>query len=417
MSQTFRVFCVLLATLVVSFGMFPPCVSAQTDLLFEDFDGLFDILEPAEDEGIDPSILGWTHEPPEGWEILNISFVTGEELPGIGDPNEGVTEWEGWSFTTAEFWQAADGQRRDEFTLAEGVFAVADPDEWDDLGDPEALGTRPCDVCGPYNTALNTPDIDIAGVVPGTLRLEFDSSWRPEFDSSNQGAILTAIFDTGVQQELFRWTSDPGSPNFKDDNSTNEHLSYDVDAPADANTVSFLFQMVDAGNDWWWAIDNVVVSGDVDGGPGVPCDFDADTDCDVDDIDLLNQEIVAGTDDAAFDMTGDGAVNLADQERWRADAATENGFAGPYLIGDANLDGNVNAADLNAVGRNWQQASSLWSEGDFDASGFVEAGDLNGLGINWQMRTPEAAANEAVPEPAGLLLLILGTIACLLRRR
>ena len=34
-------------------------------------------------------------------------------------------------------------------------------------------------------------------------------------------------------------------------------------------------------------------------------------------------------------------------------AAGANGFAQPYLLGDANLDGMVDAQDLNAVGQNW----------------------------------------------------------------
>ncbi|MGW0249597.1 hypothetical protein ACWDYH_23520 [Nocardia goodfellowii] len=45
----------------------------------------------------------------------------------------GVTEWRGWSFTTDEFWTAAErGQSRESNGRARGVFAVADSDEWAD---------------------------------------------------------------------------------------------------------------------------------------------------------------------------------------------------------------------------------------------------------------------------------------------
>ena len=46
------------------------------------------------------------------------------------------------------------------------------------------------------------------------------------------------------------------------------------------------------------------------------------------------------TNDSAYDLTADGAVDHSDLDQWLNDAATENGFAGPYLLGDANLDGD-----------------------------------------------------------------------------
>ena len=139
---------------------------------------------------------------------------------------------------------------------------------------------------------------------------------------------------------------------------------------------------------------------------GLACDFDNDGVCNAVDIDLLGKEIIAGTNDAAFDVNADGFVNLADQDEWRADAAAENGFAEPYLNGDADLDGSVLVGDLNAVGTNWQASPDLWSRGDFNADGMVDVADLNQLGLNWQDSIATAASAATVPEPSTLLLVM-----------
>jgi hypothetical protein len=148
------------------------------------------------------------------------------------------------------------------------------------------------------------------------------------------------------------------------------------------------------------------------------CDFDNDFTCVIVDVDALVGEIVAGTDNSAFDLTADGAVNNADLSQWLSDAATANGFAGPYLMGDANLDGSVNSSDLNDMARNWNQEVARWSAGDFNADGIVDARDLNKIALMWQQSIPVAASPESVPEPAALTLLVLGIMAPpLLRHR
>ena len=115
---------------------------------------------------------------------------------------------------------------------------------------------------------------------------------------------------------------------------------------------------------------------------------------------------------AATDINGDGTVDTADVAEWLSSAATENGLASPYLDGDANLDGSVNAEDLNAMAVNWQTSGKVWSTGDFTGEGDVNAPDLNALAINWQQSVPAAAA---VPEPSGLILtLILLMTSCLM---
>ena len=145
-----------------------------------------------------------------------------------------------------------------------------------------------------------------------------------------------------------------------------------------------------------------------------PADFDRDFDVDVDDVDALVNEIVAGNDNGLFDLTGDGILNEQDLEQWLATAAEENGLAAPYLLGDANLDGTVNASDLNALGQNWLGNPSAWQRGDFTADGTVDANDLNQLARNWQASI--AVAMTAVPEPGSCTLLILCVFVLTQRR-
>ncbi len=217
-------------------------------VLSEDFEGLE--LGPNVDESSGDEV--WTETPPEGW------VVDESGVPGIGDPaTDGVTEWAGWAFTNKDWWIGIAGnQRRLEFELGQGTVAVADPDEWDDADHADSAAS------GWYKTFLSTPSIDIAGFEVGSVQIKFDSSWRPEFDDNyHQTGNLTASFDGAEPVELFRWESDPSSANYKPDTSTNETIIVDLHIPKGAAKVVLTFGLFDAGNDWWWAIDNLEVSG------------------------------------------------------------------------------------------------------------------------------------------------------------
>jgi hypothetical protein len=149
------------------------------------------------------------------------------------------------------------------------------------------------------------------------------------------------------------------------------------------------------------------------------CDFNADLVCDVTDVDLMfgRGDLYVGVqlppDDSAFDINGDTLIDSQDVNQWLADAASENGYASSYLLGDANLDGTVNATDLNALAVNWQSDSAVWSSGDFTGEGSVNASDLNVIGSNWRKSIGSAAAAHNVPEPSSLMLLLIvvGSIA------
>jgi hypothetical protein len=214
-------------------------------LLSERFDGV--TLTPSVDEA--PPGNFWTKTPPAGWAIDD------SLMAGVGDPEtDGVADWAGWSFADKDWWvQVAGDQDRSQFVLGIGTVAIADPDEWDDL--PHAEGT--------FNSFLDTLAIDISGVDAGSVELTFDSSWRP-YDQ--QTAEVAVSFDGGAWVQVMLWESGSGSPNYHD-HITNETVTVSIDNPAGAQSMVLSFGLFNAGNDWWWAIDNVEVSGSSGGSP------------------------------------------------------------------------------------------------------------------------------------------------------
>jgi hypothetical protein len=68
------------------------------------------------------------------------------------------------------------------------------------------------------------------------------------------------------------------------------------------------------------------------------CDFNDDGQCNLTDIDLLTMEVAMLGTNLAFDLTGDGSVNIADRDAWRTIAGEENIRPGrSYRVGDASL--------------------------------------------------------------------------------
>jgi hypothetical protein len=101
-------------------------------------------------------------------------------------------------------------------------------------------------------------------------------------------------------------------------------------------------------------------------------------------------------------------------------------FSGRYTFaGDANLDGQVDVADLGALATNWQ-TSSNWTGGEFNYDGFVDVSDLGALATNWQDGAGSLTqamgslgfSRINLPEPAKMgALFRLSTAATRFRRR
>lgn len=81
--------------------------------------------------------------------------------------------------------------------------------------------------------------------------------------------------------------------------------------------------------------------------------------------------------------------------------------------GDADLDGDLDAADYITLKRNFGQPAT-WTGGNFDFDGDVTWRDLAALQANFP-NSP--AAGAPVPEPATLVLLAAGGVAFLRKRR
>lgn len=278
-----------LLAVVVAFGTASSAV-AVTVLFSEDFEGIPLGTSPTYQL---PGV--WSSDPPsgplQGWDRR-------DDLPGFSNPSLGVLEFKGWNFWEERSWKEVAGGARRRFSRAEGTVAVADPDTWNDFNNPASLGT--------YNTFLETPQIPLDGVGPLDTRLVlgFDTSWRggcctsgQDFDN-NQTAIIRARINGGSPIEVFRWessrfregpngegrpTNDPidaagnnNTPNqffvqreFDDrvftpdlfDLLSGSSASGAGEGFAASSTsgghIQFEFAMEDAGDDGWWAVDNI----------------------------------------------------------------------------------------------------------------------------------------------------------------
>ena len=155
----------------------------------------------------------------------------------------------------------------------------------------------------------------------------------------------------------------------------------------------------------------------VGGGGGDPCDFDGDGSLGVGDIDAIAAEIQAGTNGAAFDLTGDGVVDAADLTAFVGGADKLNTW-----IGDSNLDGEFNSSDFVVVfgiGKFETGAAATWAEGDWNGDGVFGSGDFVAAFTDggFEIGPKGGAAAASVPEPSSLAILLIGASALLIRRR
>lgn len=382
----------------------------QTLLFQEDFDGV--PLGPPVDEDflVGDFPFAFSHQPPPGW------FRQASLVPGVGDPFNGVFEWEGWSFANRDFWIAAESGDpfggfaggREQFTLGTGTIAVADPGQWNDLGDPLSLP-------GQYRTLLQTPAIDLGAVAPSDerLTLQFDSSFGAaccEIDQStnppgdNLTAVVFARVDDGPRFEVLRWESAP----FFD--ASGQPTLEEIDPTGLPNTPNPFFKP-----------NSTLVNQRVD--TLYPNDFNERVI-----IDLTDLLPIAATSSASGGVSGAAAGGTLTLE-FGVEGGEGEGFWGidgievtstSVLLGDMDTDGALDADDIPAFalgmldteayrfdfgGTFPVERGSVDSTFDFDdAAWFV--GLMEGAGV----ASAAAILSEAlspVPEPSTAALVVI----------
>jgi len=120
------------------------------------------------------------------------------------------------------------------------VIAVADPDEWNDKGDPAANGAL-------FDGALTTPWVSVSHA--SGVQVDYLSHYKQVATGQPQDAEVVAEFDNGVRKLLWSATATAGA---KFDISKAMHL--DTAIPTGATKVRITWHLT-AGNNGYWAID------------------------------------------------------------------------------------------------------------------------------------------------------------------
>jgi hypothetical protein len=149
---------------------------------------------------------------------------------------------------------------------------------------------------------------------------------------------------------------------------------------------------------------------------GLTADYNNSGVLDPADIDQLYTRFGAPT--GTFDRNNDGTVSRLDVDHWiLTDAGTR--------YGDANIDGNVNFADLLIVAQNYNAAVTGWAGGSFDGNATVDFADLLVLAQNYGFGELNASnfsldwalARSMVPEPTTLMTIMAAAGLTLKRRK
>ncbi len=267
-------------------------------------------------------------------------------------------------------------------------------------------------------------------VDPALLEIEAGSTGTFRFnvlDSPSTSAIslsdlVGAPFDFTVVNNS-DWDMFQGNSYYVSDYNQST-ISLTLEIAPDSPTGEFPLHAQLAGNrNGRWGLVETYTVRITEVAPELACDFNGDRLCNVSDIDLLTAvgDLTIGVSvppaDPAFDFDANGVIDINDINLWLAAAASENGFSEPFLSGDADLNGMVDAADLNALALHWRQQVPNWSDGDFTGNGAVDAADLNKLALNWRNSVPLAAATQNLPEPSAAVLLLFAAVGIICGRR
>lgn len=234
---------------------------------FEDFEGLTLLPFPEGGVGQPPGDgTDYTQEIPN-WVIDNSGLLT-ESLEGA---------FNGWALLDVQSWTNQQGGQNRTFLNEISIFGerntalVADPDAHDDF-DVELPDGDPLEDLKEFNSYVSRT-YDLTDFKNTTVRISFD--WETRVESS-QRALAEASFDGGVtwvtlldvdsddEAKLtavapFLFLGDDTYATFADVQTFEFGGSGSALPAINSNSMILRFGLIDAENNWWFAVDNILV--------------------------------------------------------------------------------------------------------------------------------------------------------------